>query len=82
MSDYPTFPEARRRGLIPDPTPELDPIEDLIEQATNAHNPVQGMVYAQIATVRAIQSLALEMQIEAARTVQRLRAEFREGRGL
>ena len=76
----PTFPEMRRLGFFKDlPTGdgfftepaagESDPVEALIEQAVNAHSPEQGAVYAQIATVRAIQAQTEQLRIANKLTV-------------
>lgn len=72
------LPEMRRLGFFKDlPTgdgfftepnaSESDPVELLIEQAVNAHSPEQGAVYAQLATVRAIQALTATLLSEVTR---------------
>jgi hypothetical protein len=63
MSDYPKFPEARRRGLIPEPTPALDPIDDLLERAEHASSPEHASALAQAATARAIREWTGQLRI-------------------
>lgn len=58
----------------PQVQPAADPIGELIERAENAGSPEHGLVWAQIATARAIQAQTLQQRIGNKLTVAHIDA--------
>lgn len=68
QDDYPKFPAlVAQFGQTFEPPVAADPIEDWVERAVNVNSPEQALVYAQLATVRAIQALTATLLHEVTR---------------